>query len=750
MITFSPGIKQVLSKNFPQLSSKEALSTASAVKLKPLQQDTISFTAATKEEDSRHATIITSLLSDAENKVERVREWNPRFIKPDYTDQEVVRALKSEGLEDLNRILERTLKNGQLSDLKIPVEVFKKIGLENIEPISYDEKHYDQNYLINSYAYTLLGNIFNELDEKSQKEIENKTLSLVKNTYSLEDYTPKQLRMLRERSQRVLEAINTTPYPALDAIQEQAARVKENPSKENLKALFDKETEILRQELFEPQKYVERALKTNALGLKDYHPDQFEDLLQANAIDALTYHVYSMKKMGYDVDTQPFREKMIEFLTPSSNDPLSIRKKEEAATFLALNNKDMAAQEKEQLKQYFLTIYKTDPDADKRYDAFVQYITRLSDKEDRPFIGKELARHMADPTSPLQNQALYISGKMGVDSPELQQHIKELLNSPDTDFEAKRTAIWVCGENTTPANFDTLLQEYQKIEEASFEKEDNKEPALQKEMILSGLGEYIKADINAEKARTILEKEAAKTGLSAEIAEAVLEKVDKKEEQKDYYIHKFLGDDQEAIDHYLAQRDQLVSLEREVTPKELNFIDKSLLTARPVLEELLNLGKTIHIREEKMPTLSVQEAIGTRSDDGHFSDDAAGLVMKSSKDVGVPTIVRSGEQNIFAHELGHLTEDTIFIFGMRIGSYYESAQKNNAMVTDYSNVSPSEYYADGVEAYVSPAKDHFDLIDSLDSGQNSATKASLYTKDKELFDFIEVNFSHKKEIWEHD
>lgn len=186
-------------------------------------------------------------------------------------------------------------------------------------------------------------------------------------------------------------------------------------------------------------------------------------------------------------------------------------------------------------------------------------------------------------------------------------------------------------------------------------------------------------------------------------------------------------------------RDLFVNSKEELSPRKINAIDRGLMPFRNVIAKFVkNLGRQVYILGDDSYTKIRPNKAGERSfamgaNSGAFYDSFYDI--NNELDTVISRDVESKYQhNAIAHECAHLLQKFLPPeIQIEIEKLYQKALEENRCLDDYAATNSQEYFAQGLEAYVSVYKPHRFLMDN--NGWDNTLYKLIY-KDPGLYELI--------------
>jgi hypothetical protein len=305
-------------------------------------------------------------------------------------------------------------------------------------------------------------------------------------------------------------------------------------------------------------------------------------------------------------------------------------------------------------------------------------------------------------------------------------------------------AAWGAGNIKTENNARCLVKILK--DKLSNNKEDklSNEQLQFIEMCINAISQY--ADDKPDTVKKILTTIQENSSHFDHLATALLEKIEKRGQEQDYFINKILKAPSEK-DDYRTAKDKYIENANLLDTEQQNWVDIGLLPFRKFLD-FFNRSKYKAVLTRDGISDELKNKTGKRTDDGRFYDMLGGLATSNNgytvaiTSIGEISKPFESEQNIVAHEMSHQ-----FLFALRkfdrdayhrLEEIYEKAKTEKRLLSDYCKDDIDEYWAVGYETYLLPYKPYPKLIEFNEKQAGSSTTSSvLKRQDPALYNFIE-------------
>ncbi|EKE03783.1 MAG: hypothetical protein ACD_20C00151G0003 [uncultured bacterium] len=519
----------------------------------------------------------------------------------------------------------------------------------------------------------------------------------------------------------------------LDQLRQLATQYRLEKSIENKEKLFEQEFKILYQELTEPDKYLDRAMRMGA-NLDMYGSADPKTQLQINALNGLCPHFMvltdlKLPQKGAE-EIVPVIEKLIK--TDPKASPLGQELKLYTIDALAPIYKKLNPELKKQVGDLLLDVVNNSDSETHREHAF-----RIlkGDKENKyiqnQLQNKSLGQWKSE--TELNKRKLALTNLIGVKSPSLKDIIPEVLKDKNTAHSLKVTAVWGAGRIHTEENFKSLI-DIINGEPQGLNQEDLKKDLELKEVALSSLALYVKK--HPKEVREIMKKISESDSPLKDSAVILYEKVQGKGYIRDNFITRAIPSPQER-EEYKKDRGKYIQGVDNLNIKQKSKVDQALLPFISALKKLVNKGAKFKIIDNDTVTASDNRLAGVRTPDGRFWDSVDGV--SAGKSITLSKWVFDEPVNGAAHEFNHAFLGNVMSAKdvSKLKDLYNNAKKENRLLDNYAAQNYAEYFAQGYQAYVTTYAPQSTMSINGDYYYCFSTKANLKRKDPELHDFIE-------------
>lgn len=611
-------------------------------------------------------------------------------------------------MSKLSSLLEKAIDN----DIKLDLDAEKYIKQsQSILTLSKNHKDEDDIAFI---AANFLVNAYDMFDDPSQLRVEEIFFNIL-----LEDKDTACYR----HAETFFDAYDNHMDPDVNNIFNTIGEIEELGKTQSKKyfqlreKLFLQEVNLLTQEIFEPEKHIDRAIKMRAIDLNKDEIEGSELDIKLNALSGLYSLLNTFKDLK--INLKPFDCKKI--ATNLFNDLAKEKDSDyiddiEISTLEVLTTiyNELKPDQKEKVEQLAL----------KCMDAgfFKDYI-----KPSNPSyksLEQKLATEFYDDQNDLQDKITVLIGLITLESDQGEHIITQLLEDPSTDKNLRQVAIWALGAYKTEKNLDSLV----KIIESD---PDN----TNVQTALFSLVEY-----KSPKVTNTLKTIAKNKPIFNSLAKTLLDKVEKRYSKTNDYVLKQFKLSPSEEKKYIELRDQYIKSCRKLSNKEINWIDKTLLPFRSLLQQRVCENKHLVILNDTVT--SQMEERDLRLNNGQFYETTTGVCHEDQILITNPCFKTPDDSGFtFAHEWGHtilnyLEENDPDKYDA-VCELFENATKKDQFMDSYAATTVDEYFAQGNEAYISSYKPHskLKLIDNFEN-IDANTKHLLKGTDPELFEFI--------------
>ena len=514
-------------------------------------------------------------------------------------------------------------------------------------------------------------------------------------------------------------------------------------------ALLKQEFKILYQELTEPEKYMDRALKMGVVDFMTDDKNEIEDMMHQKALAGLQSMVTMFEYLNIEMEPdkkQVIVDKMFEIIDGENKTEISEDVKYNALNMLIQLYPTLGADQKERIELKAKEITETPKETPLKQliSSFILQSLDRSHPLNLQYEKEMLEILKSDESKPEQKRSALI-GLTRIDSEHTMGIANELLDNKDTKQTLKVAAIWVAGMYKDETAFDKLVNI---LEPDSLPKTLSPANLELKEMVMSSLSEY-----KNDKALEILNKVKDSECELNEIATALIEKIEGKYSNDSGYALKQANLSEADQKVYTELRAKYVpEFEKNLSVEEQNWTDKALLPFMTVLAEQVSKNRSLYVIDDS-PTGINKRDRAIRNFSGFFAETSGGQTTPKG-DVVLPRYNLKTPANgnfVFGHEFGHVLFRHLQEFDQNDSKkgikLYESATRTGKCLDHYAAANPSEYLAQGNEAYLSIIKPHSDIIYNNDFDNISFhTKATLKRKDPDLFRFIDAIYAKYSQL----
>lgn len=515
--------------------------------------------------------------------------------------------------------------------------------------------------------------------------------------------------------------------PDIKELERLAAKYKNNGDIKDKLELWKQEEKILWQEIENPEKYLDRAIKMKAINPISKTREEQLAILRRNALSAIysQYRIFQDLKLPVD-NLAPKFPLINQIITETpDNSPFAKEIKSNALHILGCKYKDLntatltsmykelSSEEKakaDKLRKNYnphksadpLKEYKETEDIDKKTKALIQLGLKKSE--------------------------------------ELETIIPEIMEDKNTAHSLKVAAAWCAGRCQTKENYNSLLKI---INSAG---NDDKTSEL-REIALHSFALYLRKHLSylesrkcSNEVRMTLEKiSKQKDDPNNELANVLLKKVEGKYNLPDRVLNEKIPDEMEK-ERYKKLRSKYVPEADTLGPRSLNKLDEALIPYyKGSIKKLLQKHLNMRLTNDTITDIS-RNAAGKRIPDGRFEDSIPGEcdplsgIIINAKDL-------DSFNNLFSHEFKHTIHANILDKKdkIKVEELYKKAIKENRYLDPYAASNQYEYFAQGYEAYNSIYKRHSRLMYYNDNmmSYGAGTRYKLKRLDPDLYNFIE-------------
>jgi len=611
---------------------------------------------------------------------------------------------------------------------------------------------------------------YKNLDKKGKIDLENKLLDIIKTTknneimklgtdffFEIDEHKDKDFKKLTD----IVKKINSIdPQEGPEYL-----KIRENLLKQEFLIAF--------QELMEPEKYLNRAVKMNIFeyGFPE-KPEEALLKLRTSALSILSVAIVVQNMLGIKVDNK-FHEKLAENILNDLNREKNYNQNPQlvanSISLLARIFDFLKTDDQNKIKDCAYKIY-NHSDIKMIKDSALKLIqisvkNSQSDKEKLKEIEQEIINkyNTGDKSEKINNLLALIEMK----SPQAETITTNLLNDDNCDPELKRTAVWAAGKYKNDSNFKLLCKLVNPDELANSCLLTSDEIEF-KELVLYSIAEYN----NKESIKVLQEvadsinknkSEAVKQSLSSisELSEVLIDRLETKNYlKKDFCINKnlnFLDNDSYLKEKkvYEELRNKYIPDFNTLSPDLQNYIDNVLVPFRNLLEDQVVNNKNIYITDD-MVTSIAKEYRGKITSTQQYMDNAAGLNASADDNDNIIIPFKSvrdpfGIIKTIYHELGHGIHFYIIKnrpeIAEKVQRLYNKALEKDNFLDFYSKTNVKEYFAQSNEAYLSIYKPHSSFAIKDDRNLASLnTRSRLRRKDPEMFKLLDDLYKENMKV----
>lgn len=611
-------------------------------------------------------------------------------------------------MSKLSSLLEKAIDK----DIKLDLDAEKYIKQsQSILTLSKNHKNEDDIAFI---AANFLVNAYDMFDEPSQLRVEEIFFNILLENKDTACY---------RHAETFFDAYDNHMDPDVNNIFNTIGEIEELGETQSKKyfqlreKLFLQEVNLLTQEIFEPEKYINRTIKMRAIDLNKDEIEGSEFDIKLNALSGLYSLLNTIKDLKISLkpfDCKKIATNLFNDLTKEKNseyiDDIEISTLE---VLTAIYN-ELKPDQKEKVEQLAL----------KCMDAgFFKDNIKPSNASYKS-LKQKLVAEFYDDQNDLEDKITVLIGLITLESGQGACVITQLLEDPSTDKSLKQVAIWALGVYKTEGNLDSLINIIE-----SDPDNNNVQTAL------FSLVEY-KSPKVTNTLKTIAENKPAFSSL----AKTLLDKVENKYSKTNDYVLKQFNLSPSEEKKYIELRDQYINSCRKLSNNEINWIDKTLLPFRSLLQQRVCENKHLVILNDTVT--SQMEERDLRLNNGQFYETTTGVCHEDQILITNPCFKTPDDSGFtFAHEWGHTVLNYLEVNDPdkydTVCELFENATKNDQFMDSYAATTVDEYFAQGNEAYISSYKPHskLKLIDNFEN-IDANTKHLLKGTDPELFEFI--------------
>lgn len=494
--------------------------------------------------------------------------------------------------------------------------------------------------------------------------------------------------------------------------------------------LFQQEFKILLQEITEPEKYFDRALKMGAFDFVPETIDQALDYLQLISLKGLQILLHETKR---------------------NNIKASTIKADELATILIQlheNSKQSCCDEDLKIISYkILTLLYNDLNKDNktfvdnlaRKNLDIDFIIKTKNPSNPIYktCEKQLLTALRNPINSIDNKSLALYNLVKLGNKEIQNDIKTILSNKHANNNLKTIAIWAAGKYPETISIQKLIQIINpdtplKIESAS------KTDYRLKELALNALIES-----KDKQSREVLDKITNSDSIFAKTASIYTDKIDGNyEKNAEYTLNSLLKSPKEKQEYLKLRNEFIKPVKNQLKPEDINWLDKTLIPFRSLLKLVVSNNSQLNITDD---LISTNGLLGYRTPGSGFSDFSLGATML---DMSMPIDLQDQFINpfnggfIFAHEWGHkILAHLRTEYPQEYKGFYElfsKAIESDTTLDTYAETSIDEYFAQVCEAYFSEVKSHkLSLFNDTHSNHISNTAHTLRRNNPEMYKYFD-------------
>lgn len=613
-------------------------------------------------------------------------------------------------------------------------EAIEQLGLSLYQSVTFP--NYEQTF--NNAAVQLI-KVYDRLDESLQKKVKHLFEFIIENA----PFDP-----ARSIAIKFFYNKDKDQDPDLAKLVQLAAKVNQFPQPEGKdyetarENLLRQEFKILYQELTQPVKYLDRALK---MGVLDFLPGEndlndINDMMHQKALAGLNGMILMFNNLNLEMDPVEkagIVDNLVEIIDSKVKTEISENVKYNSFNLLMLMYPSLDRSQKDKVDA-IASKNLSDPESAGVSDLIPSFVLTTLDQKHplRTQFEMLMLDQLKETANKPDQKRMILIGLTKLKSSGVIAELQQLLNDKEAKQKLKVTAIWAAGVYKEESLFDKVAEI---VETNAFAKYVNKEDTELTEMALSSLSEY-----SNDRALDILNRVKNSESQFNELASALLDKLNgAMESEKDYILNQSTLSDSEK-EQYKALRDKYIPrFDTILTQEEQNWVDKALVPFKTVLQEQLSKNRSFFVINDSPTAINrIDRAI--RNFVGFFSETSGGQTTLKG-DVVIPrynfTIPSTGNY-VLGHEFGHVMYHHLAEFDQpvckKVLSMYQTASRMGNTLDHYAATSASEYMAQCNEAYLSLYKPHIELIHNNDP-ENIAfhTKSTLKRKDPEMYKFID-------------
>lgn len=613
-------------------------------------------------------------------------------------------------------------------------EAIEQLGLSLYQSVTFQD--YEQTF--NNASLQLI-KVYDKLDESLQKKVKHLFEFIIEHAafnparaIAIKFFYNKDKDQEPDLAKLVQLSNKVNQFPNPEGKDYETAR-------ENL---LRQEFKILYQELTQPVKYLDRALK---MGVLDYLPgendvNEINDMMHQKALAGLNgiIMLFNNLKLEIDpVDKKGIVDKLFEIIDAENKTEITENVKYNSFNLLMLMYPSLDQDQKVKVDN-IASKNLSKPESEAICDLIPSFVQTTLDQNHplRAQYEKVMLDQLKETTNKPDQKRNILIGLTKLKSSGVIDELQQLLNDKDTKHKLKVTAIWAAGVYNEQSLFDKVAEI---VETNAFAKYVNKDETELTEIALSSLSEY-----NNDRALDILKRVKNSDSQFNELASALIDKRnDAMKIEKDYVLNQSTLSDPEK-EQYKNLRDKYMpGFATILNQEEQNWVDKALIPFKTVLQEQLSKNRSFFVINDS-PTAINRADRAVRNFVGFFSETSGGQTTAKG-DVVIPrynfTIPSTGNY-VLGHEFGHVIFHHLNEFDQqackRVLSMYQTASRMGNTLDHYAASTPGEYMAQCNEAYLALCKPHIELIHNNDTDNISFhTRSTLKRKDPEMFKFID-------------
>lgn len=389
-------------------------------------------------------------------------------------------------------------------------------------------------------------------------------------------------------------------------------------------------------------------------------------------------------------------------------------------------------------------------------------LTLADIKDERSLFKKEISRALLEMKEETSNTLLKDTINMSLDSKSIDTCLEELKK----DYDNTNKLMVLLGNSKPNSNEEitdfvsTILKrkgvsydtyEFAILGAGKFRSEENfeilKNIALKradkgarfKELALHSLALYVKE--KPEEVKEILSQVKKENSIYAELATILFDKVTGNYHNQENREYRYAKLHKKQIEKFKKNKAKILQLDVSLNKKQLNACDRFLLPFRKSLARLGAQGYRYIIQSDTFtkqhPELSGQRYFETGAgilNSGDFYDVFNGINTESYSMMCKYRVSPANHSNQTGHELGHAIDRFFLDTDVKtLDRLYKKALRENIVLDFYAAANRHEYFAQGVDAFISAYKPHKDI---LNNNPLAHTKYELLAKDPDLYKFV--------------